>query len=66
LETITSLLSLTAVAAQPFTEVAPSLAKPPLPCVVWGNYDGDGANGLFDVLDVTDSSPAKFYRAARP
>src|SRR5205809_3870165 len=36
-----SILALPAVAQQ-FTEINPSLAKPPQPCVVWGDYDGDG------------------------
>ena len=30
------------VFAQQFTEIDPGLAKPPQPCVVWGDYDGDG------------------------
>lgn len=28
--------------AQQFTEVDPHVSKPPQPCVVWGDYDGDG------------------------
>src|ERR1700675_1832680 len=28
--------------AQQFTEIDPGLSKPPQPCVVWGDYDGDG------------------------
>ena len=27
---------------QQFTEIVPGLAAPPQPCVVWGDYDGDG------------------------
>src|SRR3954468_22242012 len=31
------------VAGVPFTEITPAgLAAPPQPCVVWGDYDGDG------------------------
>ena len=29
-------------AAAQFTEFDPGLAKPPFPCVAWGDYDGDG------------------------
>src|SRR5580765_8877101 len=30
------------VSAQQFTEMNAGLSKPPQPCVVWGDYDGDG------------------------
>src|SRR5512137_2568672 len=41
LGTVALLLSPSPAAGQ-FTEVDPGLAKPPFPCVVWGDYDGDG------------------------
>jgi hypothetical protein len=37
------LLMLSGTAAgQLFTEIDPGLAKPPNPCVIWGDYDSDG------------------------
>jgi hypothetical protein len=41
LGTVALLLAPSPAAGQ-FTEVDPGLAKPPFPCVVWGDYDGDG------------------------
>jgi hypothetical protein len=38
-------------AAQQFTEVDPGLPAPPRPCVVFGDYDGDGD---LDVLVAGD------------
>jgi VCBS repeat protein len=37
-----SLLILPHAAAAQFTEIDPGLPKPPFPCVVWGDFDGDG------------------------
>jgi hypothetical protein len=36
------LISSGTAAGQLFTEIDPGLAKPPNPCVIWGDYDGDG------------------------
>jgi hypothetical protein len=34
--------SRSAAGAQQFTEVDPGLTKAPNPCIIWGDYDGDG------------------------